>query len=306
MTADMDAEDLPTVTLPALCTVPDVELCRVGDQWRPAAGGDPDGVLRIGPADLTAMVAASTDRSLPRPVVKLGHTDPRTNGADPYDYDATPALGRVCNLRLAREGTALVGDLAGVPGWLAYALPTAWPHRSIEAIPGPLMAALHPGAARHTQVMTGLALLGVSAPAIAVLDDVPAFLGLTPVPTPVQLGAAMPATVPPPPPIRAGLSVDDVRHAIYDAETSFGWVVDWRIATDGTLSAIYEDGDGRLWRIPVTVDGDGVTLGDPAEIRLEDVDVPSAPGTPSPLDPGRGDGGRYNGRFEGFGSFYKR
>lgn len=181
-------DDLPTVTLPALCTVPNVDLLRVGDQWTPAGGANqPDGTLRVTAEDLVALVAAGQDRTLPRPVLKLGHTDGRFQDPDGLDTgfphaDGQPALGRLVNLRLAEDGTALRCDVFGIPAWLAYIWPSAFPHRSIEWLPGDWMSAWYPQAARHPLVLTGLALLGEAWPAIAVLEDVPALFGITPTP----------------------------------------------------------------------------------------------------------------------------
>lgn len=182
----------PHVAVPPLATVPDVELLHVGDTWRPAGGANqPDGTLRVATEDLVALVAAAQDRTLPRPILKLGHTDDRFQDADgdldtgfPH-RDGQPALGRLVNVRLADDGTSLRCDVQGVPGWLAHIWPDAYPHRSIEWLPGDWMAAWYPTAARHPLVLTGLALLGEAWPAVAVLADVPALFGITPQPVEV-------------------------------------------------------------------------------------------------------------------------
>ena len=43
-----------------------------------------------------------------------------------------PSVGRIENLRLTNNSQTLVGDLVGVPVWLAKVMPSAYPRRSIE------------------------------------------------------------------------------------------------------------------------------------------------------------------------------
>ena len=109
--------DALTVTLPALCTIPGVELVHVGSVWH-ASTGD----VEITHEVIRLLLQAARDPAIPRPVIKLGHVDPR--------FDGQPALGRLVNVRLADTGDAVVADLAGVPAWLAHVLPMGWPSRS--------------------------------------------------------------------------------------------------------------------------------------------------------------------------------
>ena len=273
--------DTATVTLPALLTVGDVEIIRAGHEWHPHTDdGQP---VRLTTADLLHVVAAAQDPRLPRPVLKLGHADPRINGDQPYDYDATPALGRLTNVRLAADGQAVHADVAGVPAWLAYAWPTAYPHRSVELFTGADLARTYPGAVRHTTVLTALALLGDTWPAITALSDVPAVLGLEPMPAePVTAkGADMPA------PTSAAVTLDEIVDAIYDAETSWGLVVDVLQGADGLL-VVYANDDG-LWMVPVSVDGaDNVAFGDAQAVRHTytptDTDAPQPVAAAADLD----------------------
>lgn len=267
-----------TVTLPALVTVYGVEIARAGEEWQTSTGP-----VTWTPAHLAGMVAAATDPALPRPVLKLGHTDPRTNGDTPLTYDATPALGRLVDVRLAEEGTAVVCDVAGVPAWLANIWPTAYPHRSVEVFRGDQLP--YEGAQRHDQVIAALALLGETWPAIAVLDDIPALFGagdplvLARAPQPTEPPMPPPRVtpqVPPPPAVLAEVTLDDVRDAIYEHGTTWGWVITWRFDAAGQLEAIYEDGDGELWAVTFSATPDGVDLGDAYRVEMAFLPVADA------------------------------
>src|SRR5262249_52019816 len=94
------------------------------------------------------------------PVIKLGHVDPR--------FDGQPAIGQVKNLRLSPDGDRLIGDLTGMPGWLAEVAASAYPNRSIENVWDHQCQVGH----RHPFAVTGLALLGVAPPAVAGLNDI--------------------------------------------------------------------------------------------------------------------------------------
>lgn len=111
------------VALPQLVTVPDVEILASGT-WNLAIGGE----RTFTAEDLAAAVQASQCPAIGSPVLKLGHVDPR--------FDGEPAVGRVTDLRLTSSGAKISGDLAGVPAWLAAALPSAYPNRSIEGMYG--------------------------------------------------------------------------------------------------------------------------------------------------------------------------
>lgn len=95
------------------------------------------------------------------PIVKPGHVDSR--------FDGEPALGRVLNLRASDDGDTLLGDLE-IPDWLDEQLHVAYPHRSVEADLGVETA----DGERYAAVVTGLALLGVTPPAISSLAELQA------------------------------------------------------------------------------------------------------------------------------------
>lgn len=146
----------------ALSTVRDVELAKVGT-WHASTG--PWQCTREQLADA---VRAQDDPAFRPAILKVGHVDPRFNAGEDADYDGEPAVGRVTNLRLSADGTTLIGDYEQVPTWLAEILTAAYPSRSVEMLVG---VRTHAGV-EYSAVLTGVALLGVQAPAIESLEDV--------------------------------------------------------------------------------------------------------------------------------------
>jgi hypothetical protein len=140
----------------ALSTVRAVEIARVGT-WHASTG-----VWECTREQLQDAVRAQDDPAFRAAILKIGHTDERFNGAD-----GEPAVGRVTNLRLSADGEALVADFEQVPTWLAEIIPSAYPSRSVEMF---LNVAV--GSTTYAAVLTGVALLGVTAPAIEALADV--------------------------------------------------------------------------------------------------------------------------------------
>jgi hypothetical protein len=121
--------------------------------------------------DLAASVAARSDPTVPRPRVKLGHTDPRYN--DSNVFDAAPNFGFVDNMHTVGDGHIVAADLVGVPVWLANIMPVAYPSRSIEGWFG-----YHANSGREYQfIVTALALLGVCFPGVMSLADLPLMYG---------------------------------------------------------------------------------------------------------------------------------
>ncbi|MFN2346745.1 MAG: hypothetical protein ABR616_13665 [Dermatophilaceae bacterium] len=154
---------------PSLVTIPNVELLEVGEDWETSTGS-----FSWTRRDLESAIASQDDPGVRTPIVKLGHVDPR--------FDGQPSLGRIKNLRLTNNGQTLVGDLVGIPSWLGQVMASAYPKRSIE------------GGFDYTSrtgntwsfVLTGVALLGDSYPAITTLDDIEAMWGGEP---PVMISA---------------------------------------------------------------------------------------------------------------------
>lgn len=143
-------------------TIRAVELVRCGT-WETAS--HPDG-WTVTADDLRSAVAAHAAGVLPRPRLKIGHTDPR--------FDGSPALGRVDNLRLADGGQLLIGDFVDVPASVASLLPRGYPSRSVEA----LLDYIAPDGICWPLVLTGVALLGSTAPGIETLADITDLYGV--------------------------------------------------------------------------------------------------------------------------------
>ena len=144
-------------------TIRDIELVRVG-RWLTSSGD-----WTVTAEHLEAAVEAHRAGVLRKPVVKLGHDGPMR--------DASPALGYVDNLRIVHGGNTLVGDLVNLPAAVAKLLPHAYPDRSIEA----LVDYEAPDGIVWPLVLTGLALLGATAPGVdtlASLQDVAALYGV--------------------------------------------------------------------------------------------------------------------------------
>lgn len=138
-----------------------VELARVGT-WDLAIGG----TRTFTAEDFADAIAASHDPDYGIMAIRPGHTDPR--------FDGEPALGRVVNMRMA--GDRLVGDLVDLPPWLMQprgegaVIHAAFPERSVEGYTN----MTSPSGRKYRLVLTGLALLGVAAPAMQGLADLPA------------------------------------------------------------------------------------------------------------------------------------
>jgi hypothetical protein len=228
---------------PAVRTVPNVELMEVGT-W-PASTGPVTWTVD----DLAAAVAAFDDSGYTRPVVKIGHVDPR--------FDGQPALGRIANPRLSDDRQVLLGDLVGLPTWLADLVDgtEAYPSRSIEGT----FNLETPTGTRHRFALTAVSLLGVATPAVSTLADVARMYGLDP----VEVAASTPTTpVEEPMPGRgqvevdASVSLDQVRQSFYtsgamDTIGPYSWVRE--VYSD---AVIVDDDNGNLFRLPWS-EGDG-------------------------------------------------
>jgi hypothetical protein len=140
----------------ATATIRDVELVSTGT-WSASTG-----VTRVERADLESILAAATDPNVDAAPIKLGHIDPR--------FDGEPAAGWVQPKRIESRGQrdVLVGDLVGMPAKLAEVAPTAYRRRSVEI----LWRVKTAGGKQYRAVLTGIALLGVAAPAVKGLADV--------------------------------------------------------------------------------------------------------------------------------------
>jgi len=166
-----------------------IELARPGT-WQLSSGE------QTFTAEMLRDAARFAARAGARPApVKLGHVDDR--------FDGEPAFGWVGNLRVEEDdqGPVLLGDITGMPDWLAAAAPTAWPDRSVEGWTDFLA-----DGEKYSFVIDGLALLGVTPPGISSirsLRDLPAALGIAAsarivarAPKPTSEPAARPAAAP--------------------------------------------------------------------------------------------------------------
>lgn len=129
-----------------------VEIAAVGT-WHASTG-----THAVSHYHLAEAVAAQKCDAIQKPILKLGHTDPRFGGE--------PAIGWIENMRVVDRGRILVGDFVGMPHWLAKNLTTMYPKRSMEATGGTCDLG-H----QHGMIITAVALLGVRNPAISTLKD---------------------------------------------------------------------------------------------------------------------------------------
>lgn len=140
----------------------DIELAKPGTYAAVSPGR-----FTVKGEDLAEMVRASQDPEVDKAFLKIGHYDQRF-----LAQDGDPALGYVTNLRLSKDGT-LIGDFTDVPASIAPAITKAYKSRSIEAklAKGDAHVIQTQSGKKYRAVLTGVALLGVAAPAIAGLKD---------------------------------------------------------------------------------------------------------------------------------------
>jgi len=239
--------------------------------------------------------AAAGDPHIRPPRLKIGHGDPRFDDGvpdhDPFVLlgDGEPAIGSVRNIRLANDGSMLVGDYVDVPVWLAEAMPTAFPSRSIEGAwsmvegaagePRGTWDVVTPGGKKYTFVLTACALLGVVGPAITSLDDLRLWLttgdglvvaGAPPVEGAVPVDAATVDGVTVVPKMSA--DVEQVIDAfcaeineLSPQDPQYWW---WPIGLEtDSGKLICDDEEGGLQAVPYTTDEDtNVTFGEPYRV----------------------------------------
>ncbi len=258
---------------PALTTRRAVELARVGT-WSASTG-----TWECTREQLADAVRAAQDPTFRAPILKLGHTDPRFNG------DGQPAVGTVTNLRLADDGDVLIGDLEGVPAWLNDVMPSAYPSRSVEMALDVVTAS----GEKYAGVLTGLALLGVVAPAIESLASVASLYEVAAAGPQWTAGRAVAAAMPgqpfPAEPAQSppsGGTVPDL-DTITAAFTAWAATGDDTVPADATLTEVWPDHviaadpSGRLYRVTyATADTDGTAPAFTAPQRVTRTYVPVA------------------------------
>ena len=146
-----------------------VPICRAGE-WNGLTGK-----AVVTPEDLQAVVAAYQDGEVDKARVKLGHMSSLNDQAL---GDGAPAFGWVQNPRLAADGRTLLGDLVDVPRRLGEVVGKAYRNVSVELRKN----VRTPSGRTHPTVLSGLALLGVTAPAVKGLDDLAALYASEPIP----------------------------------------------------------------------------------------------------------------------------
>lgn len=264
----------PEVTVPTaapLQRVPNVELMHAGT-WNASTG-----THTFTADDFANASAANACPAVRRPILKLGHTDPR--------FDGEPAIGYVDHVRAAEDGHALVGDFAGMPGWLTpEVMASAWPDRSIEGEWDFECALGH----SHGFVVTAVALLGVSPPAIGTLQSFQDIAALYAVgDTNTNEDETVPSgkvTLNAGGAVNLSVTSEDIRRAFYDRDDVAwsSWVEEIQLSPELQV-IVHDDNTNQRSRVPVVVDSasDGtaaVSFGDavPVVVRYEDVASPVA------------------------------
>lgn len=270
-------------TAPALARIADVELMQTGTWWIST------GEFTFTYEDFVSAVAALDCPAVRRPILKLGHTDPR--------FDGEPAVGYIDNMAVADNGRTLVGDYAGMPGWLGQVIASAYPDRSIEGQYDFRCQMAH----THPFVVTAVALLGVTAPGIGSLEslqDVAQLYGVdvaaaaantTGVPVAVTASRRdEPMPNPQPRQIAASVTSEDVSRAFYSSPIGDSWDSWIEELQLDPLQIIYvDDRSGDRFRVAVTIgagDGvDAVAFAEPVKvvIRYDDAAVAAAAGKAS-------------------------
>lgn len=247
---------VPSAEPPELVTIRDVEIVSTGTYQ--LASGE----ATFTADDLVAAVAALDDPAVQTPRLKIGHTDPR--------FDGEPALGKAENLRVSEDGQTLLCDFTGVPRWLADIMPSAYPSRSIEGWTNAETAS----GKKHALVITAVALLGVSLPGVATLDDLQSLydepeVELVGTHINAQVGGSMARSV------LAAVEVEDVRRAYYETLTgdqAWWWIRAIRLDPE---EVIVDDDEGGLYRVPFSIKGSDISFSDPVAVRIEYVDTPA-------------------------------
>jgi hypothetical protein len=257
--------DAPEVIL---ATIPGVEIVATGE-WNLSTG-----MTTFTTEDLAAAVDAAGCPSLGDPAIKLGHVDPR--------FDGEPRVGNVKNLTLTAGGNKITGDYSGMPAWLGEIMASAYPERSIEGTYGVICQQGH----NHAFVITAVALLGVSAPGVGVLngiEDIPVLYGIaaetkdladlltghTIWKLHLEGGEPMAGSV-----VAQGITTEDVRRAYYDnPDTSYAmWITELQL--DPLQLIVCDEGSGAVFRVPISAAKGELTFGDPVPVSIEYVDKP--------------------------------
>jgi hypothetical protein len=261
--------------VPELVTIPNITLVETGT-WNASTGE-----VTFTSDDLYAAVAALDDPAIKTPRMRFGHT---SSTATLYEssggFDSQPCVGKFTNLRVEGDGTALVGDLVGVPQWLAEVLPVAYPNRSVEAY----FEVKTSTGKKHPMVITSVALLGEELPAVQTLDDLELLFSEEGSPEwidALSAGSQVAASRKEESmPTRVAASVDssDVRKAFYEQiateESGRYWWWIHQVYLD-PKAAIAEDDNGEYWMCEYSFSGNEVQFEEPRQVFIQWVDTES-------------------------------
>jgi hypothetical protein len=263
---DAPASDTPGVALTALRGV---ELVGVGYKT-PSING----AATITERDLVDAAEAANSKHFNTPRVGLGHVD--TSAKD--FADGLPSFGRFTNVRVSEDRQTLLGDLEGVPVWVAEVLPAAYPSRSIRGRHN-----VEAGSKTYSTVIDRVDLLGITLPACKSIADLSFLSGEWYGEKPPE-GVAFSDDV--------SKRLRDVKLAEVDTcvidrafyyEFCNGKYADWwmkgeRVDDQGNIRIIAEGEQGALYSVPVSVGGDGeVSFGDPTPVIEQYVAASEAP-----------------------------
>jgi hypothetical protein len=225
--------DLEIRTPVPLRTLHGIELAAVGT-WKASTGE-----TTFTNEDFAAAVAALECPGVRNPVIKLGHAEEDSDSG--VRWDGEPAVGWVANMRV--DGPKIVGDLTGMPAWLADAdenglsvLAAAYPDRSIEIWRPFVCQVGH----THSAVITALSLLGVYAPGVGVLKSMQdVYAAFTQSPETEAQRSAM--SVNPPITVKVTLAADEPREMTPEEKRSGVDFTRLREQWDSALDSLVDD-----------------------------------------------------------------
>lgn len=255
-----------TEPTPKLVTIPNVEICEVGEEWQLSTGP-----LTVKPDHIAKYLAGlDNDPAVHAPRLRFGHTDA-------WPVASEPAFGRFTNLRAENNGQTLVGDLAGCPAWFKEIAPAAWPTRSLD---GWQDATTHTGN-EYPLLISAVSFMGVTMPGINTLEDLAAVWAEEPPEgIAVEAGTPIHATrggdTMPRQPVAAAVGINDLRTAFYtefaQGDRYWWWIRETFL--DPTMLIVDDDGDGTeewsgLWAVQYTANASGIEFSDPAPVFIQ-------------------------------------
>lgn len=269
------ASDVVMTARPLLVTIPKVELLEVGEDWMLASG-----VTTFTHEHLQSAIAAVDDPGVPRPRIKIGHSDPR--------FDGEPVLGTISNLHLSENDQTLIGDYVGVPAWLADIMPSAYPQRSVEGI----WDYKSKTGQQYPFILTGVALLGDTLPGITTLEDLPMLFSGELLEKSVEARRGIlvkpeegkdvknkvMAAIRRHLKTEASVAVEDIRRAYYDtlgSNEAWWWIREMQLDPP---QLIVDDDEGNLYRVSYTINGSEIEFGEAVEVVIEYKDKAVAAG----------------------------